>query len=57
MLSCPVCQALVHAATLKDLAALAETQTSQGKIELARDSWQRALDLLPSSSRQHAVVQ
>ena len=57
MLSCPVCHALVHAAALKDLAALAETQTSQGKIESARDSWQRALDLLPPSSRQHAVVQ
>ena len=57
MLSCPVCHTLVHAATLKDLAALAETQSSQGKHELARETWQRALDLLPPSSRQHAVVQ
>jgi Zn-dependent protease len=56
MLSCPLCQALVHATTLKDLAALAETQSSQGKHEDARDSWQRALELLPASSRQHAVI-
>jgi Zn-dependent protease len=56
MLSCPVCHALVHATALKDLAALAETQVSQGKIEEARDSWQRALDLLPPSSRQHAII-
>src|SRR5687768_3117925 len=57
MLSCPVCHALVHANALKDLAALAETQVSQGKIEAARDSWQRALELLPPSTRQHALVQ
>lgn len=56
MLSCPVCHALVHAGTLKDLAALAETQLSQGKVEESRDSWQRALELLPPSSRQHAVI-
>lgn len=57
MLSCPVCHALVHANALKDLAALAETQLSQGKIEAARDSWQRAIELLPPSTRQHALVQ
>ena len=57
MLSCPVCHALVHAAALKDLAALAETQSSQGKHELARDTWLRALELLPATSRQHAIIQ
>jgi Zn-dependent protease len=56
MLSCPVCHALVHAGTLKDLAAQADVHASQGKLEEARDSWQRALDLLPPASRQHAVV-
>ena len=45
MLSCPVCQ--TSSCGQKDLAALAETQSSQGKHELARDTWQRALELLP----------
>jgi Zn-dependent protease len=56
MLSCPVCHALVHAGALKELAALADIQTSQGKLDEARDSWQRALEMLPPASRQHAVI-
>ena len=56
MLSCPVCHTLVHAGALKDLAAQAEVHASQGKLEQARDTWQRALELLPPSSRQHAVL-
>jgi Zn-dependent protease len=56
MLSCPVCHTLVHAATLKDLAALAASQSAEGKLEGARESWQRTLELLPPSSKQHAVV-
>jgi len=56
MLSCPVCHTLVHAGALKDLAAQAEVYASQGKLEQSRDTWQRALELLPPSSRQHAVL-
>lgn len=56
MLSCPVCHTLVHAGALKDLAAQAEVYASQGKLEQARDTWQRALELLPRSSRQHSVL-
>jgi len=56
MLSCPVCHTLVHAGALKDLAAQAEVYASQGKLEQSRDTWQRALELLPPSSRQHTVL-
>jgi Zn-dependent protease len=56
MLACPVCNALVHAAALKELATLAASQSTEGKLDDARETWQRALELLPSSSRQHAVV-
>ena len=56
MLSCPVCNTLVHAATLKQLAATAELEATDGHLEAAREAWQRALELLPPSSRQHAVI-
>ena len=56
VLSCPVCHTLVHAATLKKLAATAELEATEGNLEAARDTWQRALELLPPTSRQHAVV-
>jgi Zn-dependent protease len=56
VLSCPVCNALVHAGHLKDLAAAAASQTAEGRLEDARDSWQNALELLPSTSQQHATV-
>src|SRR5688500_2340863 len=56
MLSCPVCGVLVHAATLKQLAALADLKTGDGRLEEARETWQRALELLPPSSRQYAII-
>jgi Zn-dependent protease len=56
MLSCPLCSALVHAAQLKELATTATSQAGEGKLEDSRDSWQRALELLPSTSQQHAIV-
>jgi Zn-dependent protease len=56
MLSCPLCSTLVHADTLKELAAAAEAQSAEGRLEESRDSWQRALELLPSASQQHAIV-
>ena len=55
-LSCLVCGALVHAAELKDLAATAERQAADGALSAARDSWQRALALLPERAQQHEVV-
>ena len=55
-LSCLVCGALVHAAELKELAAAAEQQAAEGALSAARDSWQRALALLPERAQQHEVV-
>jgi Zn-dependent protease len=51
-----MCGTLVHAATLKQLAALAELQSADGRLEEARETWQRAVELLPGSSRQHAII-
>ena len=56
MLSCPVCNALVHAARLKELAASAQSLAAEGKLEDARDTWQGALELLPATSKQHTVI-
>ena len=50
------CATRSYTRQLKELAATAETGGDGGKLEAARDTWQRALDLLPPSSRQHAVV-
>lgn len=56
MLACPVCHTLVHADTLKALASRADSQIANGNLEAARETWQRALELLPPSSKQHAVI-
>ena len=56
LLSCPACQALVHAAELKSLAAAAEASAAEGKLVDAHAAWTRALDLLPESSQQHQAI-
>jgi len=53
---CPACAALVHADELKRLAAEADVATKSGDLAGARDRWAVALQLLPSSSQQHAIV-
>src|SRR2546430_2722228 len=56
VLACPACGALVHAETLKRLAADAEAASRAGDFSAARDHWSAALHLLPPQSRQHAAV-
>lgn len=56
LLSCPSCHALVHAATLKSLAAVAQHAADAGDDAIALKAWREARDLLPESSKQHAVI-
>jgi Zn-dependent protease len=55
-LACPACATLVHADTLKQLAASAEAAATAGDPAAARDHWTRALTLLPAASQQHAAI-
>jgi Zn-dependent protease len=55
-LACPACASLVHADTLKQLAADADVATRAGDLVTARNHWTTALALLPAHSRQHAVI-
>jgi Zn-dependent protease len=56
LLACPACHRLVHADELQDLAAAAEGYAQAGDFSNALTTWRRALDLLPSDSRQFAAV-
>jgi Zn-dependent protease len=55
-LACPACATLVHADTLKQLAAGADAATRAGDLATARNLWTTALSLLPSRSQQHATI-
>jgi Zn-dependent protease len=55
-LACPACHTLVYAGVLKDLAATAERQSAANDLTAARDTWTRALDLLPADSDQHRAI-
>ena len=55
-LACPACASLVHADTLKQLAAEADAATQAGDLPTARDRWTTALSLLPTRSQQHALI-
>jgi len=55
-LACPACGTLVHAETLKQLAAAADAGARAGDLASARDAWSRVLELLPPQSDQHAAV-
>jgi Zn-dependent protease len=55
-LSCPACGSLIHADTLKHVAAEAEVATRAGDLVSARNQWAIALSLLPAHSQQHAVI-
>ena len=56
VLACPACASLIHAVTLKELAAAADVSTQGGDLVSARQHWANALSLLPSHSQQHAAV-
>jgi Zn-dependent protease len=56
LLSCPVCHALVHADTLKRLAADAQAATDRGDTGYALQAWRRALELLPPDAPQFAII-
>ena len=56
LLSCPSCHRLIHAATLKELAARAEAAALAGDLQAALVCWRSSLDLLPRDSRQYATV-
>ena len=55
-LACPACASLIHAGTLKQLAAEADVATRSGDLRSARNHWTTALRLLPPHSQQHAVI-
>jgi Zn-dependent protease len=55
-LACPACSSLVHADTLKQLAADAGSARRAGDLVRARDHWATTLSLLPADSPQHAVI-
>jgi Zn-dependent protease len=55
-LACPACAGLVHAQALRDLAHSARAHEERGDLESARDTWQRALALLPAGSGQHRHI-
>jgi Zn-dependent protease len=56
VLACPACAALIHAVTLKELAAAADLSAQGGDLVIARQHWASALSLLPPHSQQHAAV-
>jgi Zn-dependent protease len=56
-LACPACGSLVYAERLKSLAARATALKAEGKLAPARDAWHEALELLPPTSQQFAVIQ
>lgn len=55
-LACVHCHALVHADELEQLAARANAYEEQNVLKQARESWLKALDLLPPDSTQAAWI-
>ena len=55
-LACPACATLVHADTLKKLAAGAGEAAAVGDLVTAREQWAAALPLLPPHAQQHQSV-
>ena len=54
-LVCPACNGLIHARALEEIASRAKTAEAGGDPE-ALMLWQRALQLLPPGTRQHAAI-
>ncbi len=57
LLACPSCQALVHAARLRELSDQAARASADDDLPTALAAWREALALLPPASRQFAQVQ
>ena len=55
-LACPACASLIHADTLKQLAADADVAARAGDLVTARSHWAAAVRLLPAHSQQHAAI-
>jgi len=55
-LACPACASLVHADTLRELAAAADAAARRNELVDARSRWESALRLLPADSQQHAAI-
>ena len=56
LLVCPSCLALVHADTLKQLAAAAERAQADGDTARAVVLWRQALDCLPKDTKQYDAI-
>jgi Zn-dependent protease len=56
LLTCPSCRRLVHADRLRELAGTAEDAERCGDVPAALAAWNQALPLLPSGTRQAAVI-
>lgn len=56
LLACPACGALAHADQLNALAQRAESAERNGDLSAGAAAWRRALELMPPSAPQHAVV-
>ncbi len=56
LLVCPGCRKLIHAATLKALAADASAAAAAGDVRAELTAWRASLDLLPPATRQYEVV-
>jgi Zn-dependent protease len=56
LLACPACGWLRFSNELKRLASVADEHERAGRFTEALTAWRTALDLLPSSSRQHDVI-
>ena len=57
LLACPSCGTLVHADTLKRLAAEAAQSEREGDATRAMTAWRQALQVLPAGTVQHQRVQ
>jgi Zn-dependent protease len=56
LLACPSCSTLVHGDELTRLAATARAAEEANDVPGALEHWRRALDLLPSSSKQYGAI-
>lgn len=56
LFACPGCHRLVHAETLKSLAASADAAQQAGDLTACLVAWRDALELLPPGSKQYASV-
>src|ERR1043166_3656976 len=56
LLACPGCERLVHADRLRVLADAATTASNAGELTASLTHWREAMELLPPSSRQFAII-